>query len=341
MTDAASLITTDIDYDRDGLQTGTLRVPYSHNRSAYGHIPIPLTVAKRGSGPTVLLSGAVHGDEYEGPIALMRLMRALAQDGALDRLTGRLIVIPALNVPAYRAGTRVSPIDAVNLNRAFPGKRNGTPTELIAHYVETVLMRLADYALDFHAGGSSLDYLPTLFAEFPEDAKERAVMDKLIAAFGGARVMSMNLLGEDRVIGSCARRNGVPFLTGEFGGGATVDLEGLDLAETGLAGVLDMLGVLPRTGPKPPAQPMRRLAVQGAEHYIFAPCDGIFEPAFRLGDEIAAGQLAGLIHDPVQPWREPVAVHFKGSGLALCIRTFALCAAGDCLGHLAGDVSVA
>ena len=47
MSDAPSLITTDIDCARDGIQTGVLRVPYSHDRSAYGHIPIPITVAKR------------------------------------------------------------------------------------------------------------------------------------------------------------------------------------------------------------------------------------------------------------------------------------------------------
>jgi predicted deacylase len=63
----------------------------------------------------------------------------------------------------------------------------------------------------------------------------------------------------------------------------------------------------------------------------------LFEPAFRLGDEIAAGQLAGLIHDPVQPWKEPVAVTFAAAGVALCIRTFALAEAGDCLGHLGRD----
>src|SRR5262245_49768787 len=157
MTD--SLVSTDIDYAREGLQTGLLRVPHSHNRSAYGYIPIPIMVAKRGSGPTWLLTGANHGDEYEGPLALM----ALARNLPLDRLNGRIIIVPGLNMPAYRAGTRVSPIDQVNLNRAFPGDRDGTPTMILAHYVETVLMPLADYAMDFHSGGSSLDYLPTLF----------------------------------------------------------------------------------------------------------------------------------------------------------------------------------
>ena len=70
----------------------------------------------------VLLTGGVHGDEYEGPIALAKLIRALD----LSKLSGRLIVVPAVNYPAFLAGTRTSPIDGVNLNRTFPGRRDGT-----------------------------------------------------------------------------------------------------------------------------------------------------------------------------------------------------------------------
>jgi predicted deacylase len=216
MKPADSLITTDIDYEREGVQTGTLRLPYSHDRSAYGHIPIPLMVAKRGAGPSLLLTGANHGDEYEGPLTLMALMRELP----FDRLNGRLIIIPALNMPAYRAGTRLSPIDQVNLNRVFPGDRNGTPSMMLAHYIETVLMPLADYSIDFHSGGSSLDYLPTLFTfGQPGNAEGKAESERVIAAFGAPRVLSMDLMGEDRVISAAAHRNGALFFTGEFGGG--------------------------------------------------------------------------------------------------------------------------
>lgn len=333
MEKPASLITTDVDFNRDGIQTGTLRVPYSHNRSAYGHIPIPLMVARRGDGPTVLLTGANHGDEYEGPVALMDLMREID----LDRLNGRIIIVPALNYPAYQAGTRVSPIDAVNLNRAFPGDRNGTPTEMIAHYIESVLLPMADFAFDFHAGGSSLDYIPTLFADRPADPAQAEKIDRLIAAFAPPRVVLMNMLGEDRVISAGAHRQGTLFLTGEFGGGATVDLDGLACVRRGIAGILDELGVIKAREPLPEAAAPRRLVVGGAEHYLFAPCAGIFEPAFKLGDEVAAGQLAGYIHDPVMPWKEKLPLYFKGAGLAICIRTFALVQPGDCLGHLAGD----
>jgi len=332
-----SMITPTVDFDRDGLQFGALRVPHSHNRSAYGHIPIPVAVARRGSGPTVLLTGANHGDEYEGPIGLIDLIRTLD----LERLNGRLIVIPALNYPAFLSATRVSPIDQINLNRTFPGKRNGTVTEMIAHYVESVLLPMADCAIDFHAGGSSLNYLPTLFAPRSDDAAEREKLDRIVAAFAAPRTLFIDggraMSGEDRVIGAAARRNNVFFLTGEFGGGASVNLDGLAVVKRGIAGLLAELGVLAPKVPLAAMPPSRRLVMDGPGHYAFAPCSGMFEPAFRLGDEISAGQLAGVIHDTVQPWKEPVPVTFGAAGVALCIRTFALTEAGDCLGHLGRD----
>jgi predicted deacylase len=248
--------------------------------------------------------------------------------------------VPALNVPAYHAGTRLSPIDQVNLNRVFPGDRNGTPTQMLAHYIETMLIPLADYAIDFHSGGGSLDYLPTLFVfASPADPARRAEQDRLIAAFNAPLMLTMDLLGEDRHICAAAQRNGVMMFTGEFGGGARVNPEGLAIAKSGMENVLDALGVLPRYSPAPLQRKVRRLAIKGAEHFAYAPCNGVFEPAFSLGDEMSHGQLAGRIYDPVMPWKEPVEVSFKGSGLALCIRTFALVEAGDCLGHLASDVA--
>ena len=67
MQKATSRISTDIDFNRDGKQTGFLRLPHSVHRSAYGWIPIPVACLRNGKGPRVLLMAGNHGDEYEGP----------------------------------------------------------------------------------------------------------------------------------------------------------------------------------------------------------------------------------------------------------------------------------
>ena len=98
-------ISPTVDFDRDGVQHGFLRLPYSRDDSAWGAVMIPITVAKNGEGPTALLTGANHGDEYEGPIALMDLASTISTEG----LSGRVIIVPAMNYPAFRAATRTSP----------------------------------------------------------------------------------------------------------------------------------------------------------------------------------------------------------------------------------------
>lgn len=330
---AASPVSTDVDFDKEGLQTGTLRVPHSSDRDAYGHVPIPLMVARRGDGPTVLLTGANHGDEYEGPVALMRLMRSLR----MDELRGRLIIVPALNMPAYLNGTRTSPLDGGNLNRLFPGNPAGTPTQVIAHYIASTLVPMADYLIDLHAGGNTMEYLPMLMVNRAATAEAKERLEWFIRAFNAPRVMFLESLESDLMIGASARRNNVFFATGEFGGNGCVSLEGLAVAERGVAGVLRALGM--QAGGDVPGTVVPRRYTFSADHLVYAPVPGIFAPAYRLGDDIAAGQLAGSIYDPHRPWAEPVQVHFKVGGVAMMVRTSARVEAGNCLGHLATEVA--
>ncbi|MEQ8740644.1 MAG: succinylglutamate desuccinylase/aspartoacylase family protein, partial [Hoeflea sp.] len=103
----ANPIVPTIPLDEDGEHHGFLKLPYSRDDSAWGSVMIPITVIRNGVGPTALLTGGNHGDEYEGPIALMEL----AIDLKASDIEGRVIIVPALNYPAFRAGTRTSPID--------------------------------------------------------------------------------------------------------------------------------------------------------------------------------------------------------------------------------------
>ena len=151
-----SPIVPTIDLDAQGVQHGHLRLPYSRDDSAWGSVMIPICVIRNGDGPTALLTGGNHGDEYEGPLALFELARTLDPKD----VSGTVIIVPAMNYPAFRAGTRTSPIDKGNMNRAFPGRPDGTVTEKIADYFQRHLLPMADIVLDFHSGGRTLDFLP-------------------------------------------------------------------------------------------------------------------------------------------------------------------------------------
>ena len=141
----------------DGAHHGFLRLPYSRDDSAWGSVMIPITVIKNGVGPTALLTGANHGDEYEGPIALMELAVTLKPED----IEGRVIIVPAMKlsgVPGRHPAPRRS--TGANMNRSFPGSPSGTVTEKIADYFQTVLLPEASIVLDFHSGGKTLDFIP-------------------------------------------------------------------------------------------------------------------------------------------------------------------------------------
>ncbi|MEA2807738.1 MAG: uncharacterized protein QOJ17_1879 [Rhodospirillaceae bacterium] len=328
----ASRIAATVDLDRPGLRHGYLKLPHSTHESAYGWIPIPITVAVGGSGPGVLLVAGNHGDEYEGQIALMRLLRSL--DAA--KLRGRLIVLAAANFPAVMAGRRVSPIDGGNLNRSFPGNASGPPTEMIAHYIENILLPRCQYCLDLHSGGSSLEYVAHAHARQAVDEERRAKTLALITAFGapyGGLVRPLQ--GEPRTLSAAAERHGVVYLNAELGGGGTISHELVKMAESGVRRALASIDVLPLDHSTPPAQPMRPFTIEGASNYVYCLEDGLFEPFARLRDEVVVGQPAGALHFPGTPWRKEELVTFESAGMVLCRRFPGWARRGDCLYQLA------
>src|SRR5262245_19320681 len=141
-----SQLSATADFDRPGKQFGHIHVPYSYDLGGWANLLLPVAVLGNGKGRTALVMAGNHGDEYPGQVAILRLMRELQP----AQVRGRVILIPALNVPASRAGTRLSPLDGKNLNRCFPGKADDTPTEMVAHYLSTVLFPLADIVIDIH-----------------------------------------------------------------------------------------------------------------------------------------------------------------------------------------------
>jgi len=336
MTTERSLITSEVDFDKDGRQTGFLRLPHSVHRSAYGWIPIPIVSIKNGEGPTILLMSGNHGDEYEGQVALSKLCRTLQS----DRIQGRVVILPMANFPAARAGLRTSPIDDGNLNRSFPGDPVGGPTQMIAHYIETELMPRCDYAVDIHSGGSSLNYLPTALAARHDDPVQEAKIRALALSFGTPYCFVFpGGMGSFRTTTGAARRNNVIAMGTELGGVGTVSPAMLAYAEQGVRRVLVHCGMLSAEDAEPASGATRLMEATGMDYYVYAPDDGVFEPMADLGDEVAAESAAGIVHFLETPWLEPSPVQFNCTGMIICKRIPGRVMRGDCLYHLATDLA--
>lgn len=329
-----------VDFERQGKQHGHLCVPYSYNLSGWANLLLPVTVLANGKGRTALVLAGNHGDEYPGQVAILKLMRELQA----DQVRGRLILVPALNLPASRASTRLSPLDGKNLNRCFPGKADGTVTEMIAHYLTTTLFPLADAVIDIHTGGRSMDFYPCATMHLVSDrAQRRQMMEGTLAwnsdfAFLYADIAGTGLLPVE------AERQGKLVVTTEMGGGEPVPAPVHQLTQKGLRNVLIHLGVL--AGEKQTRQglglpPTRWVQALGRDDYRFAPESGIWETLVELGSEVAAGQALGQIHFLERPDREPAAVVAETAGLLLAVRAPSLVAQGDCVACIAHEVDPA
>ena len=212
-----SPITATVDFHRDGVQHGFLKLPHSHDDSAWGSLMIPITVARNGDGPTALLTGGNHGDEYEGITALLKLAgRLRAED-----IRGRVIIVPMMNHPAVLNGTRTSPLDKGNLNRAFPGSATGTLTQRIADYFTRYLVPLCDLAVDIHSGGRTLDLLPFTATHRLVDADLARRCLEGACAFGAPNTLLMAELEGDALYDTVVEAQGKVFISTELGGGGT------------------------------------------------------------------------------------------------------------------------
>jgi predicted deacylase len=331
MVKAVSRIATEVDFNKDGKQVGFLRLPHSVHRSAYGWIPIPVACIRNGDGPRVLLMAGNHGDEYEGQIALCKLIQSL--DPA--HVQGRIIVMPAANLPAALNSARVSPIDQGNLNRAFPGDPNGTPTQQIAWYIDQVIYPMAQYHHDLHSGGSSLDYRPFVSMRKTNNPDLDARTMAALKAFGAPDALVWAYSHDVGFAAQAAIARGVVALGGEFGGCGSVSRTSVAMVEQGLRRLLAHIGIMEADRSVPPSPPTRLWEVAGRDYYVLAPDAGLFEPAVDLGETVERDQLCGHVHFVDNPGRPPVPVHFARAGMVICRRHLGRVERGDCVVHLA------
>ncbi len=279
----------------------------------------------RRDGPSLLISGGVHGDEFEPMIAIRQLMRAPELVG----LCGRLVLVPVVNERAFLRGSRVAE-DGLDLARTCPGKPDGSITERMAHALSE-LIRSADYYIDLHTGGAALSVWPLVGYMLHANS---SVLDRQRAM---ARAFNLPVIwGTDPQLDgrslSVARDAGIPAIYAEYLGGGPYSAAGVAALVEGCLNVMGWLKMIDRT-----SAPSRvRFVVEdprpGSGHMqqcYPAPADGCFETAVELGQAVVAGQCLGHVVDALG--RERQAVRAAETGHVLVLRTCCSVRKGDSL----------
>ncbi|MBY4894915.1 succinylglutamate desuccinylase/aspartoacylase family protein [Rhodobacteraceae bacterium N5(2021)] len=310
--------------DMPGKHYGHIRLPHSADDSAWGHVMIPLVVINgTRPGQTALVMGGTHGDEYEGPIAIRHLIDAATP----ETIFGRLIAIPALNAPAFRAATRTSPLDGVNLNRAFPGAASGTITQKIAAVINDTLIPMADLVIDLHSGGKTLDFLPMAVSHILDDADQDHRCATAARAFGAPWTARLREIDDTGMLDGAAERAGRTFVTTELGGAGTATAVSAEIAISGLRNVL--AHHVHYDWPAG-ARPSRGLDLSDPGGFHFATHGGLFHAHVALGDTVEQHQKLADIYNVDDLCTVPKSIHAQRPGILAARHVPGLIKPGDC-----------
>ena len=326
-----------IDWDRAGARF--YHVPFTLDNT-WGRVRVPLYVAcSERPGSTIVAIGGTHGDEYEGPVGLKNLIREL---DPTRLVSGRLIVIPVLNVPAFRAARRDSPLDGQNMNRVFPGGAAGTITQRIARFVTDEILARADVVIDLHAGGAGFEIIRCMsFHEVP-DPERYATFRETALLFGTPFVMiytggmGTGLLTEE------AEAMGKITIGSELGFGASTDLDGVRWAHQGVLNTMRRYGLLdePCIDLSPPHLDRQRVvSATDIDRYVTAPVSGISEPLVPIGAFVSEGQPVARIHDFERFDEPPVEIRADGDGYVMCRKFRAATEQGEGVMVIAEEVN--
>ena len=224
----------------------------------------------------------------------------------------------------------MSPIDAGNMNRAYPGDAAGTPTFAIAHFVETMLLPHCDFALDLHSGGKASEFLPCAFLVRAGEPEFLARKVASAEAFGAPTTCVVAGTADQRSLSAAADRHQVVNIATELAGGGTISQEAVRIGLDGTRRWLAHTGVLPTSVA---AEATRFLRVRGRNDFVMATIDGVFEPNAKLGDQVSQGDVAGWLHPTATTTAASVELKFAADGVVMRLvpaRTMR----GDYLFHL-------
>jgi N2-acetyl-L-2,4-diaminobutanoate deacetylase len=317
-----------------------------HVDSGWGFSLVPLTVingarpaAPGADTPGVAVFGGTHGNEWEGQVAVKRLCQLLDP----DEICGRVILMPQLSQSACAANQRISPLDNVNMNRAFPGNPRGTISHRIADFVKTHVFPKARIVIDLHAGGREGGFaLCTSFhpvsdpAQFAEISHAASLFDTPFMLVYSSQMASGLLADEAEAEGKIA-------IGGEFGFGEGVSRKGVLHAYEGVRNVMKHYGMLAGEITKIDSERQsspRLVDARNLEDYVPCPVSGIWEPLIDLGEDVEEGKLLGYLHDFSNHAAEPVEIHAHRAGVVIMMCAGSLCQQGTTLFVIARDASI-
>ena len=279
------------------------------NDSLNNRTTLPIIIVKgKNNGKVLTITAGVHGSELAPIIATQELIREINP----SQLRGTLIIIPITNIGAfYRYTPYKNPIDQKNINRIFPGKKNGTISEKIAHFIASKIIPLSDIFLDAHSGDLNEDLLPFVcYYENKKYPKQTKIAKELSEYCGFENVISYPYTLNDnepaKYVFKQASQSGKIALSFESGKLGFVQQEAVERIKRGYFRILDKIGMYKYNDPKGDSE----FQILKSPIYIKSNNRGILYTDLKAGDKVIKGQKLGHITNEfakrIQVFNSPV-----------------------------------
>ncbi len=246
-------------------------------------LPTPVLVINGAKpGPTVCLTGAIHGDELNG----IEVVRRVMYDIDPSKLSGTLIGVPIVNLQGFQRSSRYLS-DRRDLNRFFPGEPNGSLASRIAHSLFTKVITHCNYLIDLHTGSFKRDNLPQIRAN---------MSDPKVAEFAGYfdKIAVVHNAGNPGMLRTVANESGITAVTMELGESLRIQENNIDASTYSINSFLDKLEMYPRAFIWGDPTPTYYESL-----WLRAESGGILFSAMGIGDRVAKNDVLGIVTDPI------------------------------------------
>ncbi len=288
----------------------------------YTHDPMscPVYVIHgRNAGPTLFLSGAIHGDEING----VEIIRRVLRHKSVKHIHGTLVAVPVVNIFGFIAQKRYLP-DRRDLNRSFPGSESGSLAGRVANMFLREIVSKCTHGIDLHTAAIHRDNFPQIRAvlENPEVAR-------MARAFKSPVILNTAIV--DGTLRKSAEKLGIPVIVYEAGEALRFDEVAIRAGVKGIILVMRELGMLAAS--KKSSTDTREPFEARSSTWVRAPKSGILRANKTLGLRVAKGEYLGVISDPFGEDEE--IVRASAEGIIIGRTNIPLVNEGEALFHIA------
>ena len=284
-------------------------------------MPVEIIRGKE-DGPTIFVSSTIHGDEING----IEIVRQLLNRKELKKIRGTLIAIPIVNIFGFNDRSRYLP-DRRDLNRCFPGLKNGSlASQLADKFMQEIVLK-SDFGIDLHTGAFHRRNHPQIRC----DISDETTLD-LAKIFGAPVIVNSNL--RDGSLRASVAQENIPVILFEAGEALRFDEDNIKIGVEGILNVMSALGMI---ATKKNIQ-SKKTFIARSSSWLRAPKSGIHTPRKKLGQIVKKGEVIGEISNPFGDHKAAIKSHEDGMIIGLSV--LPLTNKGDALFHIACEKKI-